>query len=296
MKFATLVAVALLGIRRLGRPAPVSVRERRTQHHVGQRLGRSRGRRNLRHAEHRQRRACTWAAARPPNDAKTVNGEIVIENDAKLGNVEHGQRLSCDIGEGVDHHARGLDGQRRRRSSAKRVARRRRRLHGLRRHRARTAPKSAARSTRAMATSSSPMARACAAASTSRRRTTAAGAGARTSRSKVHICATCVVDGELRFERPVELRVDARREDRQGHRRRRSRAAETGRCGRTAAPRARPGCIGYMRSKRMPNFSSTRIEAALPSETTPMTRLQAEFLRAVAQRGFGRLERVALPQ
>jgi DUF4097 and DUF4098 domain-containing protein YvlB len=25
---------------------------------------------------------------------------------------------------------------------------------------------------------------------------------------KVHICATCVVDGELRFERPVELRVD----------------------------------------------------------------------------------------
>ncbi len=26
---------------------------------------------------------------------------------------------------------------------------------------------------------------------------------------KVHICSTCVVDGELRFERPVELRVDA---------------------------------------------------------------------------------------
>ena len=26
---------------------------------------------------------------------------------------------------------------------------------------------------------------------------------------EVHICATCVVDGELRFERPVELRVDA---------------------------------------------------------------------------------------
>jgi len=25
---------------------------------------------------------------------------------------------------------------------------------------------------------------------------------------KVHICATCVVDGELRFERPVELRVE----------------------------------------------------------------------------------------
>ena len=25
---------------------------------------------------------------------------------------------------------------------------------------------------------------------------------------KVHICSTCVVDGELRFERPVELRVD----------------------------------------------------------------------------------------
>lgn len=26
---------------------------------------------------------------------------------------------------------------------------------------------------------------------------------------KVHICATCVVDGDLRFDRPVELRVDA---------------------------------------------------------------------------------------
>ena len=26
---------------------------------------------------------------------------------------------------------------------------------------------------------------------------------------KVHICATCVVEGDLRFERPVELRVDA---------------------------------------------------------------------------------------
>jgi DUF4097 and DUF4098 domain-containing protein YvlB len=26
---------------------------------------------------------------------------------------------------------------------------------------------------------------------------------------KVHICATCVVEGELRFDRPVELRVDA---------------------------------------------------------------------------------------
>jgi DUF4097 and DUF4098 domain-containing protein YvlB len=26
---------------------------------------------------------------------------------------------------------------------------------------------------------------------------------------KVHICSTCMVDGELRFERPVELRVDA---------------------------------------------------------------------------------------
>ncbi|HUQ10770.1 MAG TPA: hypothetical protein VM146_10685 [Steroidobacteraceae bacterium] len=26
---------------------------------------------------------------------------------------------------------------------------------------------------------------------------------------KVHICSTCVVDGDLRFERPVELRVDS---------------------------------------------------------------------------------------
>jgi DUF4097 and DUF4098 domain-containing protein YvlB len=26
---------------------------------------------------------------------------------------------------------------------------------------------------------------------------------------KVHICSTCVVDGELRFDRPVELRVDS---------------------------------------------------------------------------------------
>jgi hypothetical protein len=25
---------------------------------------------------------------------------------------------------------------------------------------------------------------------------------------KVHVCSTCVVDGELRFDRPVELRVD----------------------------------------------------------------------------------------
>jgi hypothetical protein len=25
---------------------------------------------------------------------------------------------------------------------------------------------------------------------------------------RVHICSTCVVDGELRFERAVELRVD----------------------------------------------------------------------------------------
>jgi hypothetical protein len=25
---------------------------------------------------------------------------------------------------------------------------------------------------------------------------------------KVHICPTCIVDGELRFDRPVELRVD----------------------------------------------------------------------------------------
>lgn len=27
--------------------------------------------------------------------------------------------------------------------------------------------------------------------------------------SKVHICSTCVVEGELRFDRPVELRVDS---------------------------------------------------------------------------------------
>jgi predicted acyltransferase (DUF342 family) len=27
--------------------------------------------------------------------------------------------------------------------------------------------------------------------------------------NKVHICSTCVVDGELRFDRPVELRVDS---------------------------------------------------------------------------------------
>ena len=33
------------------------------------------------------------------------------------------------------------------------------------------------------------------------------GWGRRTS-PEVHICSTCVVDGELRFERPVELRVD----------------------------------------------------------------------------------------
>jgi hypothetical protein len=26
---------------------------------------------------------------------------------------------------------------------------------------------------------------------------------------KVHICSTCVVEGDLRFERPVELRVDS---------------------------------------------------------------------------------------
>ena len=26
---------------------------------------------------------------------------------------------------------------------------------------------------------------------------------------EVHICSTCTVDGELRFDRPVELRVDA---------------------------------------------------------------------------------------
>jgi hypothetical protein len=25
---------------------------------------------------------------------------------------------------------------------------------------------------------------------------------------KVHICSTCVVEGELRFDQPVELRVD----------------------------------------------------------------------------------------
>ena len=24
----------------------------------------------------------------------------------------------------------------------------------------------------------------------------------------MHICSTCIVDGELRFDRPVELRVD----------------------------------------------------------------------------------------
>ena len=35
-----------------------------------------------------------------------------------------------------------------------------------------------------------------------------AGAGASDDPVKVHICATCVVDGDLRFERPVELRVD----------------------------------------------------------------------------------------
>ena len=26
---------------------------------------------------------------------------------------------------------------------------------------------------------------------------------------KVHVCSTCVVDGDLRFDRPVELRVDS---------------------------------------------------------------------------------------
>ncbi len=26
---------------------------------------------------------------------------------------------------------------------------------------------------------------------------------------KVHVCGTCVVDGELRFDQPVELRVDS---------------------------------------------------------------------------------------
>ena len=34
------------------------------------------------------------------------------------------------------------------------------------------------------------------------------GAGARTDTPEVHICSTCVVEGELRFDRPVELRVD----------------------------------------------------------------------------------------
>ena len=108
---------------------------------------------------------------------------------------------------------------------------------------------------------------------------------------KVHICSTCVVDGELRFDRPVELRVDDGAKIGKvigdyGH-------APLNRltgCGRTAAPRARRGASQTCVRRRIPNFSSTRIDAVLPCETTAMTRCEAEFPRAVTHRGLGRLE------
>ena len=158
------------------------------------------------------------------DEAKTVNGEIDVEDNAKLGEVST-VNGSLDIGDDVADRRATL----RRSMAASRSANARASAATCPRCPAKSrsmAPKSAADRHAATATSNSPTARACAAAFTSRRTTAATGAGARTSPLKVHICSTCVVDGELRFDRPVELRVDDGREDRQGHRRLRSRAAE----------------------------------------------------------------------
>ena len=144
------------------------------------------------------------------DEAKTVNGEIdargrrAARRRRAPSTVRSISATASPIARDASTVNGGVDTRQAR-------ARRRRRLDGLRRHRARWRRSRRPAHDHAMATSSSPTARACAAAFTSRRTTTATGAGARTSPIKVHICGTCVVDGELRFDRPVELRVDRAR-------------------------------------------------------------------------------------
>ena len=139
------------------------------------------------------------------DEAKTVNGEIVLDGDSKVGDA------STVNGSVRDRRRRRCrphrdDGERQRERS--RIARR---LAATSPRSPATsnsaAPKSRAGSKRATAISILPTARTCAAAFMCQEERQQLGLGQRPSR-EVRICATCVVDGELRFDRPVELRVE----------------------------------------------------------------------------------------
>ena len=209
MKFAALVAVCSLPcIRRLGRQPGLS-RERRPRHLLGQRLGQ------------------TPSRARPTASLSTVNGDVrvgrgAIADEAKTVNGEiearrrrEGRRSAarstdrCDIGDGA-----AVDTRQPRPSTASvelgnARTRRRRRHDGVRRNRTRRRRSRGHGSiTRNGDIDLTDGARVRGGIHVKKKNDSNWGWG-KDDPIKVHICGTCVVDGELRFDRPVELRVDS---------------------------------------------------------------------------------------
>jgi len=140
------------------------------------------------------------------NEAKTVNGHIEIENDAKVGTAST-VNGSLRIGEGatIEHEASTVNGGL---SLAKRV-------HvggdvstvsgGIELE---GADVGGSLTTRNGNIELSDGAHVHGNIHVKKKDDSGWNWGGKDEPLKVHICSTCVVDGELRFERPVELRVD----------------------------------------------------------------------------------------
>ena len=240
MKFATLVVIAFVAFVAWA-GSPVSLAGDGRNHFLGQRI-RSRPRPARPTATlstvNGNVRVGRGATA---DHAKTVNGEIEVEeqrqDSAKWSTVNG----SLDIGEDVAIAAQCFDGQWRRRARQAH-ARRRRRVDGVTaRSRSMAREVGGQIVTRNGDIDLTDGARVRGGIHVKKNNGSNWGWG-KDEPLKVHICSTCVVDGELRFDRPVELRVDDGAKigkviGDNGH-------APLNRltgCGRTAAPRARRG-------------------------------------------------------